>query len=966
MNNRARVLLVIILLITGVFLYTLSQSLLPLFKPDEKAGTANIYLYPILTTVLAVVGLVFKESWGELKSIWVVGLSGGKTREKLMQDLEDERLYLSNLIKRFVKEEPWDTDRVVEMHAQGAEEVILLGRKGRVKWKNKRKPGKARVDEKIKASISIKEYLENHLDAKKPVMLKGEPGSGKTMMVRRFATDIAKSSLHKLERWSFNPALPLYITLNAYSGTDRNGDPEPFLDFMKSYLAKNFEFSQYIYDNLKKLLIAGRCIVVLDGLNELPAGDTRARIKMIEDFFNKDYPSNKFLITCRNIQPTSLFDYRTLEINELNDTQIRQFIKSYVGEEAVDEVFNKISVSSAIPLKRFRNPFILRMFLSRDRSSPAPANLGQLYFDAVNGRLAEFEDERQGLIDQLKKIAFYMSKEGLTAGYIELKTIETALGVPITTRFLANCHKANLIDYSNEGSFRFYHQMFHEYFSALVLDDIFLEKGDYQSYLLLPEWEEIVLMWGGIIGNLAGLVNEVLGSGEGNRSYCLGVKLCSTNPVSLDPASIDALVDAGGAMYKEGSLLDRIDLLKALAMLETEYSIVALGTVLKGSHGWIQETCIQLLGKSENPMAAVELRTRLRSVRSMRALTHARAYMPLGSWLLLFFKSNFTLANAISLFSNLWLLAFIFIPFIFFTYLFKGAAYMKVDPMALVGRIVAVIWVLILVKRVLIRIKGREEAGGGTFFKRIVYYVGPFDLGISAIIALLWVFPSETLFGFHILLLVALYAGLVVMVGALINYMNRLSQMVDILVTYGKPFIVATSLSVVVFFVRVLFQKASTMPVFVGRTAGVGDKNLSGVDSQGRFYFVEKPSPVLSAFKKVIYFFYDYITMPWWYGVKVVGILAIIAHLVSWFYFLQIRAWIKEWGRSRRQEGIESILEVLRSRYLWANIKIYALSNMRSSVLEEQHISQLELIQSDNENVMSEVQRTVYELRSVR
>jgi predicted NACHT family NTPase len=98
-------------------------------------------------------------------------------------------------------------------------------------------------------------------------MLKGEPGTGKTLAIQRFAVDQAQDALKNLPN---EVRIPVYIFLGSYTGKTENNELETVYDFLQSYLQEEYPWSGFLCDHLKEYLVQGRLLLLFDGLNELP------------------------------------------------------------------------------------------------------------------------------------------------------------------------------------------------------------------------------------------------------------------------------------------------------------------------------------------------------------------------------------------------------------------------------------------------------------------------------------------------------------------------------------------------------------------------------------------------------------------------------------------------------------------------------------------------------------------------
>ena len=127
----------------------------------------------------------------------------------------------------------------------------------------------------IERGSYIKTILPQVLRSQQPILLLGDPGSGKSVTLRQMALDIArrgglKGSLRRL---------PIYVHLGAYTRT-RGRKPTSVIEFIKYQLDNVIPGGKYIAKNFEQMLLAGRLILLFDSMDEMPRKDFELRIGM--------------------------------------------------------------------------------------------------------------------------------------------------------------------------------------------------------------------------------------------------------------------------------------------------------------------------------------------------------------------------------------------------------------------------------------------------------------------------------------------------------------------------------------------------------------------------------------------------------------------------------------------------------------------------------------------------------------
>ncbi len=187
-----------------------------------------------------------------------------------------------------------------------------------------------------------KDILRAFDDDKQQLVILGDSGSGKSTTLRRLAADLADTARRLPER-----PLPVLLELGKLEKV------QPLEDCIKDHLHALAPWYADLHQE-------GRLALLLDGLNEIPAGLRETLLNDIRTEARSATSENHFLVvTCRTHDYTHDLDVniaRRLLIKPLDPIRIRRFIETYVQDpvEKRDELFWTLAGDEALRFwKRF-------------------------------------------------------------------------------------------------------------------------------------------------------------------------------------------------------------------------------------------------------------------------------------------------------------------------------------------------------------------------------------------------------------------------------------------------------------------------------------------------------------------------------------------------------------------------------------------------------------------------------------
>ena len=378
----------------------------------------------------------------------------------------------------------------------------------------------------------------------KHAVVLGEPGAGKTTTLWKLAGDLIPKALA-------SPAERLPILIRLGKWTD---ETMPVMTFLSGQLG-------VLGDELERLLAENRAVLLLDGLNELPAGQRKEKTAEIRELIKK-WPDVTTIISCRLLDyDQNELDYNRVEIVPLDPVRIKQFVCGYLGQENGEKLFWRLAGKNARETYgRFRraldgklandeavfwnsttlptgiewwgwdrwlkdrehpsslmvlakNPFMLMMLYSvyDEKTDTLPENRGQLFkvfAEMLFEREKVKDEDQEPLKIGIARVAFEMQTRRTSQKEGDALTVlpRSEVAKLLDERLIGIATRASILSPGEE--IRFTHQLLQEYFAARYMDTE-IKAGRLVASKLWPaekwwernNWEEATVL-------LAGLYND--------------------------------------------------------------------------------------------------------------------------------------------------------------------------------------------------------------------------------------------------------------------------------------------------------------------------------------------------------------------------------------------------------------------------------------------------------------------------
>ena len=170
--------------------------------------------------------------------------------------------------------------------------------------------------------------VEEILKLRRAVLL-GEPGGGKTTTIWKLAAELADAALKDNQA-----PIPLLIRLGRWTDAE-----QPLTEFIASQLGE-------LGEHLDALLREKRAALLLDGLNEMPASQHKAKYAEVQQFIEQ-HPKLLAVVSCRELDYTIDLKFDRINITPLDPIRIREFAGRYLGETEGENLFWRLAGKEA-------------------------------------------------------------------------------------------------------------------------------------------------------------------------------------------------------------------------------------------------------------------------------------------------------------------------------------------------------------------------------------------------------------------------------------------------------------------------------------------------------------------------------------------------------------------------------------------------------------------------------------------
>jgi predicted NACHT family NTPase len=213
------------------------------------------------------------------------------------------------------------------------------------------------------------------------LILLGKPGAGKTTFLKHIALQAADGSLKR-------KLLPVFVQLKHLADSQQS---------LMDFLIQEIEICGFPQAKpfLEHMLDLGKCLLLLDGLDEVPKAREAEVLHEIEQT-TKKYPKTRLIISCRIAAFNYVFEkFTDVELADFDPSQIERFIRNWFGDDRKASLcWNELSKSPRI-MELAAIPLLLTLLcLAFDQTMSFPKNRAELYEEALDALLKKWDTSR--------------------------------------------------------------------------------------------------------------------------------------------------------------------------------------------------------------------------------------------------------------------------------------------------------------------------------------------------------------------------------------------------------------------------------------------------------------------------------------------------------------------------------------------------------------------------------------------
>jgi phage terminase Nu1 subunit (DNA packaging protein) len=387
-----------------------------------------------------------------------------------------------------------------------------------------------RLEESQPSQVDWKEAKKQH----PRIIVLADPGMGKSTLLRREACLNAqeerqslKNNTKKLEDVVF----PLFLRLSDLAETPKEKE---IIDAIPLLIERDYaQTATEVIELLREKLKVGKCLLLLDALDELPTEHRKRLVEKLNRFAQRKPPC-PIICTSRIVGYSGAFvaGVKEVEIVPFSQEQTEDYVERWFRNAAGYLNDDTVSVSSLIQELRNKpqirglaqNPLLLSLICSlyQEQGVTLPARRWQVYEQAVRYMLGKWSKKRNPELEDawicaktelLEELAYQFScdgKEIFTLRELRHKIDKYLRSENASSDFRdknASCLIKELSEqdgilqklHEDCDNYLFLHRTFQEYFTAKYIDQHWQVEKLATEYLIDYRWQEVFLLVAGLM-----------------------------------------------------------------------------------------------------------------------------------------------------------------------------------------------------------------------------------------------------------------------------------------------------------------------------------------------------------------------------------------------------------------------------------------------------------------------------------
>ncbi|MBI3824188.1 MAG: TIR domain-containing protein [Planctomycetes bacterium] len=338
-----------------------------------------------------------------------------------------------------------------------------------------------------------------------PLILLGEPGSGKTMTLQAAAKALADQ-----EKRRIFPRAVLYVRLGEFHVDGPYVGPEHVVEYVKKFAPPAVrERFQALADN-------NRLVIFFDGMDEMSRDRYGDHTEALSNFAAST--GAKTLFSCRITDFSPRFLHQRLVLLPFDRSQIKEYLAKYIvpfpividGKEwSLKELARHIDTGD-LPIEA-NNPFVLWLlcFYLREKQTWPTSRVQLLEFYNESNYQRKKEElqpddpqllDRKTALQEWARFAFTITSRNRGSA-IPVSELEKDADPVLVKAAIYTGKRCGVLTESREDAeylIRFQHHRFQEYFTAVFIHDKApsIDWEDKDNKLDAPRWQETIINLG--------------------------------------------------------------------------------------------------------------------------------------------------------------------------------------------------------------------------------------------------------------------------------------------------------------------------------------------------------------------------------------------------------------------------------------------------------------------------------------